>query len=112
MGVVMTPTFVIYDTHKRKGKASAVVVAAQAIIIRSAGEKKYAHVVHSTDRSPLHDVHLSGQMHDLDLSGQIHSCSRVNLVAHVTGWEPYDLHDLECMNLLGWICTTHILHNI
>ena len=34
------------------------------------------------------------------------------MVAHGTGWEPYDRHDLA--HAVGWICTayTQILHNM
>ena len=31
-------------------------------------------------------------------------------LAHVAGWEPYNLQDLA-HSLVGWICTVQILHS-
>ena len=33
-------------------------------------------------------------------------------LAHVAGWEPYNLHDLAHVSCVGSICTVQIMHNI
>ena len=59
---------------------------------------------HRTDhhRFPLHDLDLFGA----DLFPDLYD------LAHVAGWEPYNLHVCSRTRFLGWICTIQILNSI
>ena len=48
---------------------------------------------------------------DLVLSGKIHLFPDLYNLAHVAGWEPYNLHDLGHVSK-GLICTLQILHSV
>ena len=54
-------------------------------------------------RSPLHRLSLRADIVDTFLVRMIYPM--------LPGWKQYNVHDLA-RYLLGWICTTQILHNI
>ena len=55
------------------------------------------------DLCDLHDLYDLFQLHDLDLPGKADRLSILCDLAHVAGWEPYNLHDLARVSWVGLV---------
>ena len=61
------------------------------------------HTSRTDDLYDLHDLYDLFQLHDLDLPGKADRLSILCDLAHVAGWEPYNLHDLARVSWVGLV---------